>query len=86
MYSNIIQLLGVLILSYAWPYVSLCSFRPHHLSHGQEGGLMLQSRYPNRPGWEWERNSEVLPFAVSVVVEEVCLPHYLQLEVTCTHF
>ena len=26
--------------------ISLCSSRPRHLSHDQEGGLMLQSRYP----------------------------------------
>ena len=37
------------------------------------GGLMLQScRYPGPSGWEWGRNSEVLPLVVLVLVNQVC--------------
>ena len=34
---------------------------------------MLQScRYPGPSGWEWERNSGVLPLVVLVFVDQVC--------------
>ena len=34
---------------------------------------MLQScRYPGPSGWEWERNSGVLPFVVLAIVDQVC--------------
>ena len=34
---------------------------------------MLQScRYPGPSGWEWGRNSEVLPLVVLVFVNQVC--------------
>ena len=37
------------------------------------GRLMLQGcRYPGPSGWEWERNSEVLPLVVLVFVDQVC--------------
>ena len=37
------------------------------------GRLMMQScRYPGPSGWEWERNSEVLPLVVLVFVDQVC--------------
>ena len=37
------------------------------------GRLMLQScRYPGPSGWEWERNSGVLPLVALIVVDPVC--------------
>ena len=37
------------------------------------GRLMLQScRYPGPSGWEWERNSGVLPLVALIIVNPVC--------------
>ena len=37
------------------------------------GRLMLQScRYPGPSGWEWERNSGVLPSVALIIVNPVC--------------